>query len=281
MFKLLLYLLSFFVILFCVSCNKEKLKAPQASFLVVDRTELITTFGQGSNSHKITDMWLYVNDEFKGVFPVGSVMPIISKVDNAEILLYPGIENNGISATRQPYKFYKSVKFVQNIEAGKTYTYTPYFEYVDGLTYPLKINESFETTGVQFLNAVNSYSIISDPNKTYGGTGKSLLMTMTDAAPYAEIQSTSISGIPLGSSPVYLELNYKCNQTFTIGVIGGSEVRPAITMNTKNEWNKIYLELNTPINTSPIYASYKVFIAAKKEAETPEIYLDNIKLVTY
>lgn len=268
--------------MFYVSCNKEKLKAPQASFLVVDRTELTTTTAtQGSNSHKITDIWLYVNDNFKGVFPIGSLMPIVAK-ENAEIVLYAGIENNGISATRQPYTFYKSVKFTQSIEAGKTYTYTPNFEYIDEAHSPFRFIEDLENTnGILFSNAVNSYSIITDPGKTYGGIGKSLLMTMTDALPNAEIQSPSIYGIPLGADHVYLELNYKCNQAFTVGVIAGTQARPAISVNAKDEWNKIYILLNQPINTQPVFVSYKIFIAAEKTVENPEIYIDNVKLVTF
>ena len=76
----LLYFLLFCNLIFFVSCKKDKLKAPKASFLVVDNASLktVASLNQGVNSHKIVDIWYYVDGEFKGVFPVGSVMPIVA-----------------------------------------------------------------------------------------------------------------------------------------------------------------------------------------------------------
>lgn len=283
MFKRLLYLFSFCVTFFYVSCNKQKLKSPQASFLVVDSPQLITSTNQGANSHKITDMWLYVNDNFEGIFPVGSVMPIVAS-GNAEVVLFPGIKNNGIAATRLPYTFYGQVKFNMPVEAGKTYTYTPYFEYLSGINF--KYTEDFDGggPGISFSGVGSTTcTTISDPNKVYGSVGKSLLMTMDDANPIGEIRSTSsIYGLPAGGSPVYLELNYKSNQPFQVGVIGGgTDQRQVITINPSDEWNKIYVQLTTALSTSPTYTNYKLYVKATKAASSPEIYLDNFKVISF
>lgn len=283
MFKRLLYLFSFCVTLFYVSCNKQKLKSPQASFLVVDQTQLSTSTNQGTNSHKITDMWLYVNDKFEGIFPVGGVMPIVAE-GNAEIVLFPGIKNNGIAATRLPYTFYQQIKFNQPVEAGKTYTYTPVFEYVTNANF--RYNEDFDSgaPGISFTNVGGTtIAPVSDPNKVYGGIGNSLFLTMTDANPTAEIRSTSsIYGLPAGGSPVYLELNYKNNQPFQVGIIGGgADQRQVITINPSLDWNKIYIQLTDAISTSPSYATYKLYVRATKSVNDPEIYLDNFKVISF
>ena len=74
--------------------------------------------------------------------------------------------------------------------------------------------------------------------------------------------------------------NYKCNQPFTVGVIGGGfDERTALTVNTSDEWNKIYVQLTKVVSTPPAYASYKVFIHARKEVVSPQIYIDNVKLI--
>ncbi len=281
MFRVLLYLFSFCVTLFYVSCNKQKLKSPQASFLVVDKTQLLTSTNQGSNSHKITDIWLYVNDNFEGIFPIGGVMPIVA-TGNAEIVLFPGIKNNGIAATRLPYTFYQQIKYNQPVEAGKTYTYTPVFEYVTNANFRYVENFDGGTPGSSFIGA-GTFSTTSDPNKVYGGVGHSIFMTMTDAVPETQIKSASpIAGLPAGGAPVYLELNYKNNQPFEIGIIGGgTDQRQVITINPSDDWNKIYVQLTSGISTSPSYTSYQIYVKATKTATNPEIYLDNFKVISF
>lgn len=283
MFRLLLYLFSFCVTFFYVSCNKQKLKSPQASFLVVADPQLITSTNQGSNSHKITDMWLYVNDNFEGIFPVGSVMPVVATT-NAEIVLFPGIKNNGIAATRLPYEFFQQVKFNLPVEAGKTYTYTPVFEYLTNTNF--RYVESFDTgaPGTSFSGEPGtSCGLVSDPSKVYGGVGNSFYMTMSDANPIGEIRSTSsIFGLPAGGAPVYLEINYKNNQPFQLGIIGGGgDQREIISINRSAEWNKIYIQLTTAISTSPTYTNYKLYVKARKTVDNPEIYIDNIKVISF
>lgn len=283
MIKSLLYLLFFLGTIFCTSCNKEKLKSPEASFLVVDKTDVSVISGQGTNSHNITDIWFYVNGQFQGAYPVGSVMPIVASND-ANIQMYPGIKNNGISTTRQPYTFYKAIEFDKNIEAGKTYTVSPVFEYKSGLNFV--INDNFESTGSQFIpyaQGDSSYVLIDDQNKTFGGTGKSVFMSMSDAKPTAGMESGSSFSLPTFGAPVYLELNYKCNQAITVGVIGisGTSQAERITaaINPSANWNKIYIQLTSTISTPPTYSGYKIFIKATKATDTPEIYIDNVKLI--
>ena len=82
------YILSLIVFLVLASCNKTKLKAPEAAFIVINNPTVLTNPTiQGTNSHKITDIWYYVDDNFKGVFPIGSIMPVIG-TGNSKITLF-------------------------------------------------------------------------------------------------------------------------------------------------------------------------------------------------
>ena len=275
--------------LFCgfilfTSCSKNSLKSPTASFLVVNNPTLsVSSASMGTSSHKITDVWLYVNDKFQGCYPIGGVMPIVA-VGNADIKLFAGIRNNGIGATRQPYVMFKSIAFNQTIEAGVTYTVNPVFEYVSYAHF--LFNEDFEGFGSLFIpTGDSSFAITSNPALAYGGTGKSLFMGMSDAKPTSKTVTSIDYLFPASGSSgtrVYLEMNYKCNQEITVGLIGGTEERTAITLRASDDWNKIYIELTTAVNTQPNYSYYKVFIAATKKGDVanPAIYLDNIKVVT-
>lgn len=279
MHRYLLYLLLFCYLFFLISCKKDKFKSPESAFLVVDNIQLKTISGQGSSSHKITDMWYYVNDKFQGVFPVGKVMPIVAS-GNTEITLLAGIKNNGISATRVPYQMLKSITINQNFEPGKTYTINPEFEYNSNAFF--YYSDDFEPGGSFFVsNGTTDYTNTSsfDPSKAFEGTG-SIYMTMSDSKPTAEMLQAQPYFLPSGGETVYLELNYKCNQPFTVGVIpSGNARRNAITVNTSTEWNKIYIQLTSVISAQPTSATYQVFIHADKEVSSPEIYIDNVKLI--
>ena len=272
----------FFLLVF--SCKKESLKSPTASFLVIDNVSLITNPStQGANSHKIIDIWYYVNGQFKGVFPIGKVMPIVAE-NNAQITLLAGIKNNGISATRIPYPAYDSKSYNLSIEAGKTYTISPEFEY-NSSTY-FYYSDGFDSSGSYFQSAGDSnYVVTNDPNKTFGGIGGSVFMSMNNLKPTARMIQTNGYYLPAGGATIYVELDYKCNQPITLGVIGGDDFlgyndkRGVLIINPSENWNKIYVQLTSVVSRAPIYSKYKVYIEATQEVATPEIYIDNVKLI--
>jgi hypothetical protein len=282
------FLLYFFLICnytFFISCKKDKLKAPEASFLVVNNVTLKTVGNQGSTSHNIVDIWYYVDGEFKGVFPVGSVMPIISK-GTAEITLFAGIKNNGISSTRLPYPIYNSKTYRIDIEPGKTYTLSPEFEYNSSAYFYYADNFDLGSGGGSFFTSTgdSNYVYTSSPDKVWGGSGSSIFMSMGDNKPTAAMMQTNSYYLPDGGSVIYVELDYKCNQEFNVGIIGyassgGADLRNVLTVNRSDEWNHIYIQLTSAVSTAPTYGAYKVFIEARKSADTPEIFIDNVKLI--
>jgi hypothetical protein len=266
-----------------ISCKKDKLKAPKASFLVVDHVTLKTNSTQGVNSHNIVDMWYYVDGEFKGVFPVGGVMPIISS-GTAEITLFAGIKNNGISSTRLPYSIYRSKIYRIDIEPGKTYTLSPEFEYNTSAFFYYADNFDANPGQGSYFSFGGSLPPSNtkdfDMTKSFGGSGGSIFMTMTDAAPQSQLVQASGYYLPDGGAVIYVELDYKCNQEFNVGLIGGgSDVRDVVTVTRSDEWKHIYIQLTSTVSTAPTYGSYKVYIEAKKITATPEIYIDNVKLI--
>jgi len=276
------FLLVCYILFFCItfSCKKGKLKASTASYIVVNNTIVTSSIIGLADSHKITDIWLYVNDQFQGVYPIGSVMPILT-TGPANIRMYGGIMNNGISATRLPYTFYNPYTFTTGFEENKTYTITPTFRYKDGLIIQ---PDNFDSGGSYYSSTGDSNTIVvTDPAKVWSGSGGSLFLSMSDLKPTAEIRSSTAQALPLGGADVYLEMDYKCNQEVSVGLIcgGGIEIRPAITLRPSAVWNKIYISLTSVVSTQPTYAYYNVYINAFKQSGLahPEIYLDNIRLI--
>ena len=85
---------------------------------------------------------------------------------------------------------------------------------------------------------------------------------------------------------VFLELNYKTNTPFVVGMIGqfqtgGTELVRTLIINANNEWNKIYINLTATANYTVNVQSFKVFFEANKldSIAEPKVFIDNIKLL--
>ncbi len=93
--------------------------------------------------------------------------------------------------------------------------------------------------------------------------------------------------LPKVGTPVYVELNYKCNTAFQVGVIANYDQPPVIiqsilTINPKLEWNKIYIDLTSAIINTQNADSHKVFISMRRDInsnEIAELYVDNFKII--
>ena len=144
MLRPILNLVVVFLVFFTSSCKKDKLKANDASYFLITNPTVTSPPGKGNGSNKITDIWYYVDGQFLGAYPIGNLMPIIAK-NHADVTLFAGIKNNGISDTRQPYSFYAPLTLSNyQLENGKTYTISPNFEYKDNVNIP--VFDGFDNT---------------------------------------------------------------------------------------------------------------------------------------
>ncbi len=274
------------LLIFC-ACKREKYEAPAAYFLksgTVDVTTTLTT--QGSSSSKITDLWLYVNGKFQGAYPVGATLPIKS-TGPTEIVIFPGIKNNGISATRQPYEFYAPIEIDTAVDTRLTFNRNLTFKYKTGAVFHwLEDFENFGNIGgITFTKSNISdtgFAILNnDPNVFQGS--KCMYWALDGSNRLAQFQSNSMYSLPSGGAPVYLELNYKCDAPFEVGVYNGSDFRPILTVNTSSAWNKIYAQLSFGVSTQPSYSKFGVYIKAynANPPDVPTFYIDNLKLISY
>jgi len=280
------------LILLFIGCNKEKQKAPEAFFIKPESISVAVTNAtlQGTNSHKITDLWYYVNGQFKGAYPVGNMFPIPS-TGPTQIVVYPGIKNNGISATRQPFEFYEPVTIDTSVTPGTVVNRNFNFKYKAGTKFNwLEDFEGFGTTsGISIKTSNNSDTSFTILDKTvtpgadiFEGT-KCFYFAVDDVKKVAQFESVSQSyALPKSGQPVYLEINYKCTQPFDIGVFSGTTLIYVASVNTNENWNKIYIQLSTGVSTLP-NSTCGLFLRAFRDgnASSSQIWIDNIKIISY
>lgn len=279
--KILLGLLLGIAVLSLGFCKKQK-PAKEAFMLRARSVKVKTLPSQGSGSHKITDLWLYVDGKYQGAYAVGNDMPIPNGGQAVTINIFAGIKNNGISDTRIPWPFYNFLTFDTLITPGSIIERDFTFDYKSSATFTW--TENFENSMSLTRSSNSSIGIVNAPADDCF-EGKSGLLKMEAADTYLQVQSSNDYPLPLGNPNVYMELNYKCNTEFEIGLIGSStEQKPIMTLNKQENWNKIYIQLASAANTAPTsdrYAIYFKMIRTDGSTDVKKVVLDNIKLVYF
>ena len=264
-----------FVFLFIfISCEKDD-KIP--SYLKVNNVNLNYDQNFGSITENITDVWVYIEDNLQGVYEIPVEFPVL-KEGIKNIRLKAGIKANGIASTRIQYPFYSSFLDTINLVKDETIEIFPTFSYNDAFD---AIIEDFENSGTTVDSTISSeidFTIVNEDENKYA---------------FAEIVSPLINfeiatqdlTLPQQGAPVYLELDYKSSTEFLVGMyinfpqdIVKSEL---VWVTSKQDWNKIYINLTQTVSESIGAQSFKVFINMRRNdpSSNEEISLDNIKVL--
>ncbi len=288
--RLLLFLVLLINLFLLPSCKKYV--AAEAAFFikpdVVTVTPTSTT--QGSGSHKITDLWLYVNGKFQGAYPTGNLMPIITKNENVRINIFAGIKNNGISDTRISWPFYEFINIDTLVESGKTINRPITFKYNPNTKFEWM--ENFDIVGFKLVKSIGTVSDnfsgnsdttwkIASTADSFEGKSAEIGLGGLSVGSIAQVESSVSYTLPLANANVYLEINYKCNERFEVGVISGSTSKSTVNVTPSESWNKIYIQLADALNRQPTSTAQKIYFKMVKTAENadPKMFLDNIKVV--
>lgn len=268
--------------LFINSCNLINPDEDIPAYIKIDSISLTTNvIKEGSNSHKIVDAWIYLDNNPIGVYQLPCNVPVLEKGMH-KIDIRPGVLQNGISNTHLAYPFYQfiSKENVELKEGQATTIENCVTSYFPSDTFP--IIENFDN-GITFFNDPDLLDT-NTASAVFEGNGSGYIKLANGQTNF-EIKSTPVQ-LPKGD-PVYLEMNYKTDLPFTVGLetedfFGNKTQRAILIVNAKSEWNKIYIELAPTIVASSNGYKYSLIFGTER-SETPEayIFLDNIKVVHY
>jgi len=276
---------SFFIIVGIIisSCSKEDYEAQIPTYISIDNISLTTDqLTEGSASSNIVDAWVFINDDFVGVYELPAKFPVL-KEGNKTIKVYAGIKDNGISTTRKKYLLYSPYEEQIDLVKGETITLNPVVTYQSSANFTWI--EDFENPSLSFLYTSGSDTIINKTSSNVFEGSYSGEISLTDNMDFFEATSVGYSTIPRQGQPVYLELDFKTNEQLTLGVYIGTSQQALVTLNTTSSWKKIYINLTELINAGSSTAEVKVFLGIREGSgvtfltSNPEIYIDNIKLV--
>jgi hypothetical protein len=267
------------------SCKKYK-PAPAAFFIKTEKVSVATTTAQGTSNHKITDLYLYINGEFKGAFQSGNTLPIVTNNSNVTVDIFAGIKEDGIKDKSVTWPFYDKIEFDTLVESGKTILRPLTFKYNPGTTFAWL--ENFDgTNGISLIKSIlNGGSLAAtfttaSQADSFEGKSYELNLNNLSVGSVGTLESSLSYALPQGNPNVYLELNYKCSSVFEVGLSDGLVTKPTMYINPQANWNKIYIKLAETVNLPPNPGSQKVYFRVLKTNDNPDphVWLDNIKLI--
>lgn len=267
------------------ACSVFEPASPEAGFLQIDSFQFVTNpDSQGSSSNGITDAWIIVDNKYLGTFPLPAKIPIIGKGPKS-LIVRAGVIENGIAATRSAFPKYTSFDTTVNIVPGNTTKINPDVQYYPTSTFAQleDFNDASLTLVSTSSSSVNLQVTSSgDPNAFEGNSG---LVTLDDNQPYFEAASSTrlqFSQV----LPTYIELNYKSDNDFSVGVYvtlstGLVDKRTLLTLRSTPVWKKVYVSVFDLGGMATNALGYKVFIHCEKTTTltTAKLYLDNLKVV--
>lgn len=255
--------------------------------------EADSSLGQGSSSSSIIDAWPSVDGQLLGANNLGATFPVIldPNVTNNSVKISAGIKENGITNTRIIYPFYKPYVETIQLQPGKIDTFRPTLQY--DTTAKVLVIEDFENPSQLIFtddqDGNPNTELIHQNQEVFEGNYSGLMVldsanldcTVATSAHYYNLQPSNTS------FPVYIEMDYKTNTPFQVGIIayyptGSSEFIYKGGGNANSSWKKIYFNI-----TQEVYGSaaneFAIVLRALKYPNTdqPLIYLDNIKLLHF
>ncbi|MFN0035561.1 MAG: hypothetical protein ACKVUS_10865, partial [Saprospiraceae bacterium] len=202
----------------------------------------------GAAWQNITDGWLYVNGEFLGAYTLPATIPVLAE-GQSEVILFPGVKENGIANTPNIYPFMTRYEVTANLTPPGITTIQPSTAYDPTATIVWENTGDFDGANtLQFANldidTATTYVLTEDG----AFAGKSLQMEVDSAHPLIAIASERTSLPATGAQEVWLEMHYVNNIPFTLNLLGStggsSEIAQAVYLfNETEEWNKIYINL--------------------------------------
>ena len=271
--KLLMIILSFFY-----SCDLVNIEEDIPSIINIESIEL-----QGNHTSNITDAWVYIDNEFQGVYPLPANFPIL-KTGNQKITIEAGIKKNGISSSRVNYNYFISYKLDTVLSENKSIKLYPKVNY--SLT-NFPYNENFEGIGssLKVISDSLNHSLIKIYDSSNNKFGNYYVKSEISGE-FGELFECNTNNFNLPKNQaIYLEMDYKCNSTFIIGIYAknnSTEIKtPIIYLNKKDSWNKIYISLTETIANYNEANEFKIFFALPRDTSLAhnEMYLDNIRLL--
>lgn len=288
--KIELYLFVIVLALALVVGSCDLKKEPIPAYIHI-KPFIVDANGNGTNRQKLTDAWVSLagSGDFLGVYELPATLPIIAE-GNTDLIIEPGILENGIKVTPNIYKFMTRYETSVDLTPGEVDTIQPATQY-DPL---VKFHFEADFEGINLLNEIIDTSIMT-PIEFYspqegGFEGNSIGFVLDENNPKMEVATSTQMELPTKGDVVLMEMHYKNEGILQVALLGyqDNNSTPVLTyffaLNPQSDWNKIYIDLTGQlIQYGTSFKRFRILFGAQlPDGQTTSTYLiDNIKVMEF
>src|SRR4030095_14394844 len=276
-----------FLSLFLAGCVLINPSETIPARIQIEPMDLEVVEGQGSDQHKITEVWVFADGDFLGAFYPPTEIPYIGDSDQTTFSFRAGIRNNGIASDAIVYPMYTHFNLTLNTTSGTITQVTPITHYQPGTVFSLIADFESKNEFVDNRDTVAASMVTRSMDSPFEGNYSGEII-MSESAYFIEVgNAIQLGNIPTDGTPSYLEFQYKSEKEMSIGVLGitldGQQISNFFYLvKPSDNWNMLYIELTDILQISD-FPAYKILFrsAYPSDATKPElkIQLDNIKVV--
>lgn len=280
------------LLFFLVQCGKD---VPAPTYLKIDPFTLIPNpdVNLGQLTHNFIDVYVYVDDNPLGVFPVPCVIPINFEGLH-KVTLMPAVRKSGQSGLKTRYPFVEhhieQVNFVR-LDTMHIHPITQYYSntqvwYEDFEDASVKM----QSTNLSMVDLVKSSeaTIIEPRNQSFFG-----LVNLDETNTIWEAVTTDEWFLTPGPQrEFYVEIDFYNNNSLQSGMISSSSAginifqapfMPFMRPSRPNEmqWKKLYIDIKDVVGAVSFGSSFKFMLTSMLDPENSEAFIavDNIKLI--
>ncbi len=261
---------------------------PIPAYLQIDTFSVdFNPITEGSESSKITDVWVFADGLFLGVYDLPASVPVLASGET-EIRLEAGVLENGRSATPNIYPFFEPFVRTVSLVPGQTLPLEPVARYRNNAQFGFI--EDFEANQPRIFTVewFGDRELTVTRDTVFEGEASGVLRL--DANNPIAVIATEFDFTDLlnQTNPnVWLEINYRSTASVAWGVVGLAGLSPVEVFDAgflpSPTWNKIYLNIGQTIFNSDLKEYSIAFQAFRTETGSSEaaVFLDNVKLLYF
>ena len=206
---------------------------------------------------------------------------------NTRFQIRGGVRISGLSTARQIYPFYRSYYDTVSLTPNGNVSLTPVLDYFPGSTFAWMEDAEDPGLGMESTESSDTSLTLITGSEAFEGNA-SLAFYLDTMNSFFFGATVEEYNLPKGGRPVFLEVNYKCNYEWVVGVLGntpgGVTEGISLTILPKEEWNKLYIQLTNQVSAAGNVnaTSFKIFFASllnPTQQEKAYVFIDNVKLV--
>lgn len=273
-------------LLFLLSgCDSLDKAEPTPSYIYISSVELASKPFFGTTSQDFTEVYAYIDGNLLGAFPIPGLIPVLATGDHT-FSLFAGVHMNGIKSSAEVYPVLEKYEVPIKLEAGKIDTISPVLHYRADVS--IGLLEDFEGVANIFTAKLQGDGVIKDNTDVFEGNYSGALKLDT-IKPLIEVGTVDIS-LPKDGRRIYLELHYKNDVDFIVGIKAFNTANDGITeyiigLKPSTEWKKVYVDITDQVLVYD-YSYYKILIETGLPIDgntykvlTGKVLIDNFKVL--